>query len=343
MRGLFLPNFEVGEIAEDDPSIFAANKIVAHDRYWFFKHMPDMDMKVIDNSAPFPLNVVRDIIKIELCQPLKAFVAQSEYDVLISHSYNSGFVLSLLRSLALRKRPPHIVIDVGSLNGGRSNPLQIALLRFALRSVAGLIYHSSVNEEFYAKHFQNVKRVFVPYGTDVEFFKPLESVPSGDYALSIGYAKRDYQTLIEAWRKIDFPLKIVGRTDVDIRGLGNVEVIPKVSISRLREYIHGSRFVVLPIGRDRYSVGQMTLTQCMSMSRAVIVAAVPGVADYAQHGVNCLLFRSGDAEDLVEKVNVLMRDPDTLRAISLRARKDVIERFSEGRMAKEIMDFIRSC
>jgi len=48
-------------------------------------------------------------------------------------------------------------------------------------------------------------------------------------------------------------------------------------------------------------------------------------------------------QELVEKVNVLMADSDTLKAISLRARKDVIERFSEGRMVKEIMDFIRSC
>lgn len=343
MRVLFLPNFGVDEVAEDDPSIFPANKMVAGGRYWFFRHLKDIDVEIIDNSAPFPLNAIRNHTKIELYQPLKALVAQSRYDVLISHSYNSGFVLSFLRSLSRRKKPPHIVIDIGCLNGGRSSPLQIALLRFALRSVEGLVYHSSVNEEFYAKHFPRLKRAFVPYGTDFEYFKPLESVASEDYALSIGYAKRDYQTLIEAWRRVDFPLKIVGRTDVDTRGLRNVELVPHVSISRLIELIHNSRFVVLPIVEDPYSVGQMTFTQCMSMSKAVIVTDVAGVADYAQDGVNCLKVRSGDPEDIVEKVNRLLQDRETATAIARRARKDVMERFSEERMAKDIREFIIGC
>jgi glycosyltransferase involved in cell wall biosynthesis len=342
VRVLFLPNFKVEGIAADDPSIFAANKIVAGDRYWFFRFLPGADVKVVDNSAPFLLRAISDRMKIELFQPFVAFLAQSQYDVLISHSYNSGLVLSLLRSLSRRKTPPHVVIDIGCLNGGRNKPLQLALIRFALRSVAGLVYHSSINEDFYGKHFPNVRRKFVPYGTDHAFFKPLESRPSDDYVLSIGYAKRDYRTLIEAWKDIDFPLKIVGTTAVDTAGLRNVELVPRVTISKLRDLIHNSRFVVLPILGDAYAVGQMTLSQCMSMGKTVVVADVPGISDYADDGVNCVKVRSGDANDYASKIKLLLGDPTTVGMLSANARRDVIERFSEEKMAKGIMDFIRT-
>lgn len=207
-RILFLPNFRVDRISEDDPSLLPANKMVENEGYWFFKHLQGLEVQVIDSRAPFPFGYLSKIIKLEFVQALIAFVRQKEFDVILSHSFNSGFVFALIRSIVPIRGPPHFVIDVGSLNGGKESRLQIALLKRALKSVAGLIHHSTINEEFYAKHFPTTKREFVYLGENADLYRPDASSHPGDFALSIGHSfQRDYGTLVKAWSRIDIPLR----------------------------------------------------------------------------------------------------------------------------------------
>ena len=298
--------------------------------------MPGIEVDVIDNSAPIPMNKITDHMRVEVYQALKAIVVQNKYDVVVSHSYNSGFVFSFLRSMLHRNTPRHYVIDVGSLNGGDESAWQIEVIRYALKSVDGLIYHSKVCEEFYSRHFPTRRRRFVPFGIDTDFFAPLASVPTDDYALSIGYAKRDYTTLIRAWRNISFPLKIVGVSRRWIQKNGNVEFLPRVPILELRRLMHNARFVILPIDNVKHSTGQTTLLQCMSMGKPVIATRAHGIIDYCSHGSDCLLVKNADLDDYVDKIMLLMEDTDIARRISSNARKTTAEKFNEKQMAESI-------
>jgi glycosyltransferase involved in cell wall biosynthesis len=342
MKILFLPNFSVHRIPENTPSLLPANKHVRGKGYWFLEHFPSADVVVIDNASVFPFTLSRKLARVETQQAIKAILCQRDYDIIISHSFNSALVFGLLRSTLSVDLPPHFVIDVGCLNGGIDNPLQIPIIRHALKSVHGLIYHSSINETFYSKHFPGVKRAFVPFGTDPDIFRPLSQVRSDDYALSIGYGARDYETLIRAWKDVDFPLVIVGTTKLDTQSLKNVRLVPMVPIDELVRLIHNARFVVLPIERLRYSVGQTTLTQCMSMEKAIIVNRVPGTVDYIRDGENCLAVEYGNVEELQAKIGLLLHDPRTAGRMSTNARKDVIENLNEKRMAGMMYEFIKS-
>lgn len=320
-----------------------ANKFMENKGYWFFAHLPGTNVEVIDNRSPFPLRLFRRILRIEFAQAFKALLRQDGYDVVLSHSFNSAFVFALLRSLMSRIGPPHYVIDVGSLNGGRNTPIQIAILKFTLRSVTGLIYHSTVNEEFYAKHFPKMKRKFVLLGENPDVYSPEHGEQPGGYALSIGHpTQRDYDTLIRAWTRVEFPLKIVGSTSIDKKGLKNVELLPVVSADELRRLINDSRFVILPIANFRYSIGQTTLIQCMAMQKPVIVSLSFGVRDYCEHGKNCLTYECGNDSELASEVNLLLRKPDLAQNIARSARADVLSRFNEKKMAESILEFITS-
>ena len=341
MKILFLPNFRVTRLPSDDPSILTSNKIVGSDAYWFFRHMPEVDVEVLDNATPFPLNLLRDLLKVEIFQPFKALVRQNDYDAVISHSFNAGFVFAILRSFLSRRTPPHFDIDVGSLNGGKENNLQIASIRFALKSVAGILCHSSVNEEFYSKHFTTANREFVSFGVDPTLFKPLAGKASNNFALSVGSTRRDYATLMNAWRQIDFPLKIVGSKMSSLENAPNIQLLGVVPIDKLVELVHNSKFVILPFEDVKYSVGQMTLLQCMAMNKTVIVTSAAGVNDYLLDGDNCLTVRVGNESDIVEKVNLVLRDKDLTERIASRARETVSSRFNEESMAAEILDFIK--
>lgn len=342
MRILVLPNFDVMALPNHDESVRSPNRFVDGQSYWFFSHMPDIKVDVIDNSAPFPFGCLSRSLRVEILQALRAIVVQNEYDIVLSHSYNSGFVFSFLRSLLKRKTPRHYVIDVGSLNGGVEDSLQIKLIKFALQSVTGVIYHSRICEEFYSRHFHDLKRVLVHFGVDTDFFAPLDSEPTMDYALSIGYAKRDYATLIRAWREVDFPLKIVGMSKRKPWKHDNVEYCPRVSIKELKELIHNAGFVILPIENVRHSTGQTTLLQCMSMCKPVIVTRAFGILDYVTEDYDCMIVENNDERDIIEKIRFLMNDSCFARMISINARKTAVEKFNERRMAMDIHGFLVS-
>jgi glycosyltransferase involved in cell wall biosynthesis len=330
----------VSVLSSDDPAIPPPNKTLNERSYWFFRFFQDANVEVIDNRAPFPFRCLTRIIKIEVFQAFRALVRQDGFDVVISHSFSSGFLFALIRSLFYKKRPLHFVIDVGSLNGGKESRFQIWLLRRALLSVTGLIYHSSINEKFYSKHFPGIRRKFVPFGTNPDLWIPGKAEAMHPFALSIGYAFRDYETLIRAWSRIDIPLKIVGTESIDRMGLRNVELIPKVAVPLLQKLIEDAMFIVLPIANVRYSIGQMTLTHCMSMQKSIIVSRSYGVADYYEDGINCLTYECGNDSEIVAKVKMLSEDPELAKKIAGRARCDVLTKFDEKEMARAIDGFI---
>ena len=340
MRILFLPNFAVNRLNEDDPAIPPANKIVDGEGYWFFRTVPDISVDVLDNRAPAPLRKLSDLLRVEFHQALRAFVAQNDYDAIISHSYSSAFIFSILRSATRKYSPPHYVIDIGCLNGNRLDGFQIPLIKRSLKSIDGVIYHSRINERLYSRHFPRLRRKFVMFGIDTCLNAPLNSTPTNEYVLSIGRAKRDYDTLVKAWRDIDFPLKIVGPSRIDTEGCEKIEVIPEVSIAELVTLIHNSRFIVLPIKGVPYSIGQMTTLLCMAMKKATIVTDVPGIRDYVVDGVNSITIPEGSADRLVSAARLLFDRQDLTDRIAAQARADTVEKFDEKTMAAEIVSFI---
>lgn len=339
MKILFLPNFRVTQLTNDNPDIPVPNKIVFGQGYWFFKGFPKIEIKIIDNYSFFPFNIISRILKIEIIQAIRAIIHQKHYDVIVSHSYNSGFIFSVVRSLFNINTPPHIVIDVGCLNGAKDKKWQISLLKFSLKSINALIYHSRINERFYSTRFPKIKREFIPFGIDTDFFKPFDNPPQNDYALCIGYAKRDFSTLVDAWENIQFPLKIVGINPNNQQWCKKnyIECILFKPITSLKEYIYNARFIILPIENEQYSVGQMTFLQSMSMGKIVIVNNVPGVSDYFKK--NCIPIEYKNKVQMIDTIKKILTEKN-LDELEKRARNSVIENFTEMEMGKRICDFI---
>lgn len=342
MKVLFLSNFRVEELDRDDPQISPPDKFTNPREYWFFKHMKDVHVEVLDNREPWYLGWLSRIVKIQLSQAFKAFRRRHEFEVIVSHSFSSAFVLSFLRSLVRDRDPRHYIIDIGSLNGGKERRFQIAIIRFALKSVSGLIYHSTVNETFYERYFPKTRRKFIPFGTEIRPKDSNQTVPLGDFALSIGYAFRDYDTLVRSWNGIDIPLKIVGTTSLDIAGRENIQQIEKLTLPVLEEYIRSASLVILPITDVRYSVGQMTLTQCMALGKAIIASRSNGIRDYCIDQKNCLMYECGDEASLRAKVEFLLAHPDFARKLGQAALEEVATRFNEKAMADAIFEFIQN-
>lgn len=318
------------------------NKLVPNSKYWFFRHWPDKDIRVdvIDYSKlPVFHNIEKNLLRFYVVQALKALQRLGKYDLIISHGSQSAIFLAFIRSVFDIKNPPHVIIDVGCLNGGRRKRPELSIFQFAMKSVTGLIYHASSQKEHYDKYFPLLakKAFFVPFGVDTEFFKPLNVVQE-DYILSIGYKFRDWLTLINAFAQINTKtsLKIVGPKGLNINLPDNVLIQPYVPINILKELIAKSKFVVLPLIDLPYAHGQMTLLQSMAMGKSVIVTKVPSTIDYINDGEDALFVKLNDTIDMKNKIEFLLNHPDEIAKMGKNARKTVENRFTEKHMTEGI-------
>jgi glycosyltransferase involved in cell wall biosynthesis len=341
MKILFLPNFNVNQVSSMNNQYYEANQFIDIEKYWFFKYWDNVEIEIYNPSKYKPFNFMEFKSKIYLHQQLKSIINLRKFDIIISHSYISGSIVSFFRSMVNMHHPPHIIVDVGCINGCVDNPLQIKILKKALNNIDGIIYHSSINEIFYDKYLQNVRRQFVYYGENPDYIKPFDYQSSNDFVLSFGYSKRDYKTLIKAWtdHQIKIPLKIIGLDKT--RDFNNIIIQKKVGFNELLHNIHNSRFVILPIENCKYSVGQMSLIQSMAMNKTVVVSNVHGIRDYVESGINSISYNDGSSEDLFNSINPLIDDNIITQKIGENARNDVINKFNQKNMSIKMYNFVK--
>ncbi len=94
--------------------------------------------------------------------------------------------------------------------------------------------------------------------------------------------------------------------------------------------------VVVPSTYESFS---FTLTEAMSLGRAVVASRVGGMTDIIEQGKNGLLVKPGAADELAEAVIDLLLHPDRAHAIGERARRTVETRFAPLVAARGLADF----
>lgn len=333
------------------PDYFITNK-----PYWFFKYLPaDMQVDVIDVSSicwleKFESNKIRFYI----WQTLKVLYRLNQYDLVISHGMQSGIVLAIIRRIFGKGKYKHLIFDIGAFNSARESGQSLKLMQFASKSIDYVVYHTQSQIEYYKKcHPWLVdKSTFIPFGTDYDFFT--REIPDHiykcldvkDYILCVGYNKRDWSTLVEAYSKIKTDVKLVmlGHVDDKISDIDSrIIMLPKVSVEELRCWIKDALFCVLPLEYMNYSFGQMTLLQQMAMGKAVICADVPSIQAYKvpyDNPENIVVYKAGDSEDLRQKITNLLSEVDLMIEIATNAQKSVSDYFNEEKMAQDIYKVI---
>ncbi len=346
--------------------------------YWFFRYFKNKDISVdVADITSFPKleDIEKNRIRFYIGQAVKQIPHLNEYDVVISHGMQSGIVIALWRKLFGKGSYKHIVFDIGAFNSARETGASLKFMRFAGRSIDGIIYHTPSQIDYYRKcHPWLVKKaIYIPFGTDTEFFDPasaadgyLRTDDSDDnpehqnpYILCAGYNKRDWETLTEAYLASDrmVPLRYLGNKDLldkildkyrdyDNESVGhclnklNIEVYDSVSVIEFREQIRNALFCVLPLKNFNYSFGQMTMLQQMAMGKAVIAADVPSLKPYFAEGAN-IKYDPENVRDLSDKLNSLFRNPGMCSEIGNKASEFVRSEFNEKIMAEKIEKTIK--
>ena len=346
MKILFLPNWTVVNSDMDITDLQTPDKYISGKPYWFFRYFPkDTQVDIIDIQAKSRWYGIEKKLRVYILQAIMAFKKAQQYDVVISHGAPSGLIYALLSRFKKKEnRPLHVIIDVGSMNMGRNNRLEISIIKVALKSNPAIIYHSSIQKIYYETHYKKIikQSLFIPFGVNIREFLPL-GLPAADYVLAFGCGNRDYQTLVNAWQEIDTStcLYIIG--DTSIESCGNIVSFPKLPVLELKQYIAKSLFVVIPMPVFNYSYGQMSFLQSMAMGKPVIVTETPSSTDYLQKAQGAFLVNPYNKTDMKTKIEYLLNNKDKLDDFGNNARNDITNyHFDEQTMAEKIYNFVQT-
>ena len=339
-----LVNWQIEYCSETPKGKQPPDYYISGQPYWFFRYFkPSPHVDIIDISSYRWLEKFeKNRLRFYFWQALKAIPRLGRYDLVVSHGMQSGVVLCLWRRLFATKTK-HIVFDIGSFNSGAEGGLALKLMQFASKSLDGVIYHTSSQLAYYQKFFPWIaeKCRFIRFGTDLEFYRPDQQENTKDrdqYIICVGYAKRDWDTLIKAYQqlKTDVKLRLVGHVEEKYIGMAGVEQVPFIQIRDLIKQVYNAKFCILPLLDYNYSYGQMSLMQQMAMEKCVIVAEVPSMVDYVQDGLTAILYKPKDAEDLNNKMARLLQDESSRDRIGKNSRTFLAERCNERIMSHEI-------
>ncbi len=176
----------------------------------------------------------------------------------------------------------------------------------------------------------------IPFGVDVEFWRPDSVVPQEEL-LSIGSdPARDYTTLLRA---TEYPLHIITRLEVPSAQVNQtVRTTNEHTSIELRSIYSSARMVVIPVKDVAQPSGQSATLQAMACEAAVIVTKNKGwwAEGILEDGKNCLLVPPNNPPALRKAIERLWNDKNLCRSLGIEARKTVVEKLSEQVMAQAL-------
>jgi glycosyltransferase involved in cell wall biosynthesis len=179
------------------------------------------------------------------------------------------------------------------------------------------------------------KVVHIPNFVDPQQFKP--NFNGSDYFVYFGRleAFKGVRTLIRAFSEVGAAkLYIVGagklqaqlQQTVAAKKVQNIHFLGFKHGSELKEIVGNSLCSVCP--SEWYENNPISILESFALGKPVIGAAIGGIPELVKDGITGLLFSSGDARQLAQKIEYCLRNKDQVRHMGREARSQIEENYS---------------
>ena len=183
---------------------------------------------------------------------------------------------------------------------------------------------------------------FVPEISQANFAKKTR-----DYAVFVGRLapEKGVKTLLEAWRHLDFPLKIrgTGRLDdaardfVKQHGMDKIEFVKRMEEYELLNLIGNARFLVMP-SEGYYETFGMVIIEANSRGVPVVASNIGVLPELVADKQTGLLFEAGNPLDLAEKARWMWEHPIEAVAMGRNSLNAYLERFTPDRHYESLIE-----
>ena len=180
-------------------------------------------------------------------------------------------------------------------------------------------------------------------------FDPGCGSKKSDFALYIGRfsPEKGVDVLLEAWKKLNhIPLKIIGGGNgfEDAEEFAkkhhiNVEFLGQIDNKDVIEQIKKSLFVVVP-SRCNENFPRIVV-EAFACAKPIIASRSGALAEIIEEGKTGLLFESGNSNDLVDKVELMIKDKEINEKMGKNAREVCEKKYTEEKNYKILIDIYK--
>jgi len=103
----------------------------------------------------------------------------------------------------------------------------------------------------------------------------------------------------------------------------NVNFFGKLGRKEVLQYLQNCQFTICP--SEWYENLPYSVVESMAFSKPVVASKIGGIPELVVDGYTGLLFNSGNVEDLVEKINILLNDKSKTISFGQNAKKHISE------------------
>lgn len=234
------------------------------------------------------------------------------YDIVFT---STAYGTQLVHTLLHIGRPKWVMHDfsIMGLLGDEKNLFQ-KVFAWMVGRCAGIVTISLPEAEDLQKRFPHLKEkiAFIPYGVDLDYFKPQGKSVAGIFAPGRD-PDRDLKTLFRASEGLGADVLVTthqSRLDT-LRPLSPFVVHRTLSVEELKDEYAKASVVVVPLDTRtglNNAMGISALYEALAMGKAIIATKTEAMESYITDGVNGLLVKEGSLEEMRGALSRVLSD-----------------------------------
>lgn len=295
-----------------------------------------MDLKVDKNKSS-----IKKLTYLKKIMEIKKIVEKINPDIIHAHYASSYGILGRL----LNKKP-YIVSIWGSdiYDFPKKSILHKMVIKGNLKAADVIMSTSNVMKRE-AEKYTDKEILVTPFGVEVNKFKPnkikdnqefvIGTIKSLEDKYGIDYLIKAFNIVKKENSNQKITLKIAGvgskleeykKLTKELKLEKNIEFLGFIREKEIIERFNEFDIACFPSILDSESFG-VAAVEAQSCGTAVIVSDVDGLKESTKPGVTSLMVKRKSVEDLAEKINFLVNNPQKRKEMGINAREYVIENY----------------
>lgn len=311
----------------------------------------DIEMKICIGRRNFINNLYRYLIYI--FWPIKIFMKRKKYNTIVGwQQFFTIFLAFYCRIFSVKKINKIIICNFTyKAKKGIWGKIYRELMKFCINNV--YVDYIHVPSFDYAKLISkdfciNVNKfIITPFGIEDMYnkWKHLKKDNNDKYNLAIGRSNRDYEFLINEWKKLPkkYKLYIISDNYKPKKALPeNITLLDNVVGDKQYDYIINCNTMIIPIKDGRICSGDTVLLTAMCFEKLVIITSPSTLEEmYIVNNENGIAIKKDEKTFSVEMLKILC-DKENISKIGQQARESFLKNFSRKSMGTKIGEIIRN-
>lgn len=326
-------------------------------------HKYGIDVEILRHEKYSLLKKIGNKIKIlgDLDQQLRIFLREPNYELVYSGCELNAVGLAFLRAIGIFKKPV-VTIMHRSFKKNLLNDIiiNIFIKRYDKIFCLSSVIYCQLKDKF---NIPEEKLAVLPLGMDLLFYQNKEGEGIDEeeekntgFILSAGKTGRDYNTVVKAFREIEYNLKIYCSTD-SAPTISNLPSTIKIkfnesssvlSYEELQAEHEKAYAVAIPLyipperADDVTLIGYTSLLESMAMGKAVVMTRNRQIdIDIEQEGIG-LWVDHGDVKGWQEAITHLLENPQETKEMGKRGRRLCEEKYNLETFSSKLAQLLKS-